>query len=426
MSMVSHLHVLRTLLLIALFPSTIVCAVELPPPAFSDKTFAENVDHKNNYCDLAEQLQTGSVLIRDALKGRAVSVIFPEPDGYALKVQKGFFDVTEGKALTEKGVMTEILDEVARRAGFEWRNSYGFFAWPKAGENFTWTDSLLWSAKTFDVTIEWWGETVERKSKGITYPQGFYDASAIFVTKSMISSDGDFVSMAFSWLRPFTWELWLLVLVLWVWCGVVYYTIEQMGHCRNKAEFPYDTRAENILLSIQHTSLEWAGGKWHTPKTMSGRFFAMAWLFARLLIMAAYTANLASTFVQSSLLTYTVNSMEEAVAAKYPVCMSVGTFLGEEMSRMFPDARWVPADGADLFNYLRDGKCAAVISDHDNWRLWKLKPEQNPGCSFQYVGRPLLQVALNPNRRLCDLFFVRCCVICPIFSCRARGDASLA
>ena len=53
---------------------------------------------------------------------------------------------------------------------------------------------------------------------------------------------------------------WLLVLVMWVWCGIVYWAIEQTGHCRNQAEFTYEMRWKNVLLSIQHTCLEWAGG----------------------------------------------------------------------------------------------------------------------------------------------------------------------
>jgi hypothetical protein len=61
--------------------------------------------------------------------------------------------------------------------------------------------------------------------------------------------------------------------------------IEQTGKCKNKAEFTYEQRWQNILLSVFNTSLEFAGLKWHNPKTFSGRLFSFAWLFARLLLM---------------------------------------------------------------------------------------------------------------------------------------------
>eukprot|EP00802_Teleaulax_amphioxeia_P008102 Tamp_08110.p3 GENE.Tamp_08110~~Tamp_08110.p3 ORF type:complete len:136 (+),score=17.28 Tamp_08110:1515-1922(+) len=121
-----------------------------------------------------------------------------------------------------------------------------------------------------------------------------------------------------------------MVLVLWAWCGVVYWMIEQTGSCRNQAEFPHENGWKNILVSVQHTCLEWAGGKWHTPKTFSGRFFALFWLFARLVILASYTANLASTFISNSIATYTVNSVEEAIARKLPICAPMSTYLGGE------------------------------------------------------------------------------------------------
>ena len=54
---------------------------------------------------------------------------------------------------------------------------------------------------------------------------------------------------------------------------------------------------QNVLVSILNTALEFAGAKWHTPRTFAGRVFAFGWLFARLLLISSYTANLASTFI---------------------------------------------------------------------------------------------------------------------------------
>lgn len=56
-------------------------------------------------------------------------------------------------------------------------------------------------------------------------------------------------------------------------------------HLTRFTHFPFQTYSFLVFLST--------GGKWHTPKTFSGRFFALFWLFARLVILASYTANLA-------------------------------------------------------------------------------------------------------------------------------------
>jgi hypothetical protein len=51
--------------------------------------------------------------------------------------------------------MIEVLDEVARRAGFTWRESYSIFYDPeKYGKS--WTDLLKWQVRSYDMSGEWW------------------------------------------------------------------------------------------------------------------------------------------------------------------------------------------------------------------------------------------------------------------------------
>ena len=321
-------------------------------------------------------------------------------------------------AITDEGLMTKILDELSRRAGFEWRNNYGFFIPPKTGDNYTWTDCLVWSASSYDISVEWWGETVQRKEKGsfvcvcvcvcvyahtfaccawivciahdpyfpvlpltgpagVTYPIGFYDASIILVTPAYgASGSSAFFNVAFSFLLPFSPELWVLVIALWLWCGLVYWFVEQTGKCRNKAEFTYEHTWQNILLSIYNTSLEFAGCKWHNPKTFSGRLFSWAWLFARLLLMASYSANLASTFVRNALVTHAVSSVEEAISKNYVLCAPLTTFVGEALRGKYPNANFKGAEGKEIFASIQDGSCAAALIDHDQWRTYQIKTEQ--------------------------------------------------
>jgi hypothetical protein len=251
------------------------------------------------------------------------------------------------------------------------------------------------------------------ESAGATYPIGFYDASVILVSPAYGSSTSDaFLNVAFSFLKPFSPELWVLVVVLWLWCGVVYWFVEQTGKCRNKAEFVYENRWQNIMLSVYHTSLEFAGCKWHNPKTFAGRLFSWAWLFARLLLMASYSANLASTFVRNSLVTHAVSSVEEAIAKNYVLCAPMTTFVGEALRARYPNANLKGAEGKEIFAAIQDGSCAAALIDHDQWRTYQIKTEQvlakclvircfhdvetffleqNPGCTLEYVGRPLMQ-----------------------------------
>ena len=69
------------------------------------------------------------------------------------------------------------------------------------------------------------------------------------------------------------------------------------------------------------------------------------------------------------------------------------TYVGAEMKRRFPQASFLASDGAENFVNLREGSCAAVVIDHDQWRSYRSKQANNPGCAFEYVGRPIFSVS---------------------------------
>ena len=48
------------------------------------------------------------------------------------------------------GLTAELMDELARRAKFTWRDSFGIFRDPG---NETWTDVLVWGIDTYDVSM---------------------------------------------------------------------------------------------------------------------------------------------------------------------------------------------------------------------------------------------------------------------------------
>ena len=54
------------------------------------------------------------------------------------------------------GLFAVILDEVAKRAGFSWRDSYAAFEPIDAvlDEGKTWTDLLQWQTQNFDIAME--------------------------------------------------------------------------------------------------------------------------------------------------------------------------------------------------------------------------------------------------------------------------------
>jgi hypothetical protein len=61
------------------------------------------------------------------------------------------------------------------------------------------------------VSVNWWDKTSERLQAGVVYPQPWYDASIIMVSKKPVGANG-FDPWAF--LRPFDTYVWITVLTM--------------------------------------------------------------------------------------------------------------------------------------------------------------------------------------------------------------------
>lgn len=77
---------------------------------------------RQNLCDRLEALERGEVVLADALKGLDLHPAIAGAE-YVILDEEGKLD--------EKypGLLPTLLDEIANRAGFQWRNSFGL-TWP--------------------------------------------------------------------------------------------------------------------------------------------------------------------------------------------------------------------------------------------------------------------------------------------------------
>ena len=363
---------------------------------FSQETFRPEIDRKHDFCaasaaalDILRRDPSDISALRNALRGANVSSAWPPPAGYE---PPGLLEGTEEGVVTDEGAMAQIFNELAKRAGFNWRDSYGIVEIPDAveHENKTWNDLLMWSSDVYDVSVDWWIETPARKATGIFFPAGWFDASLMLVTKKK-GENLNLADILFAWARPFSFSLWCLVLVTWVFAGVVYWIVEDGdldgdGRDRNSAEFWYTRNWQNVLVSILNTALEFAGAKWHSPRTFAGRVFAFGWLFARLLLISSYTANLASTFITDSLATYQVESIPDAIARDLKLCYT-GVVSAPLVLKLYPDVNLQEVNEDEMLAAISEGRCAGTVMSFDEWRIQAGMPEKNTNCEFTLVGR---------------------------------------
>jgi hypothetical protein len=106
------------------------------------------------------------------------------------------------------GFTVEILDELAKRAGFSWRTSFGVADITQIG-NRTVDDVLQWTTQNYDISVAQWSRAVKRIEAGIVFPEGVYDGSIIMV--GIQETDSKLNIWAF--LEPFEWGVWLMIVV---------------------------------------------------------------------------------------------------------------------------------------------------------------------------------------------------------------------
>ena len=130
--------------------------------------------YQNNYCPLHEKVENGTLNRRDVLKGLNISV----------GLQNYVLDSKTGKpGISNPYSAVAVFDELSRRAGFQWRDSFGVVDPPNANQ--TWTDAMIDTVDNYDLALDWWARTVARVEMGILYPELWMDVSLIMIRKTV-------------------------------------------------------------------------------------------------------------------------------------------------------------------------------------------------------------------------------------------------
>lgn len=145
--------------------------------------------HRQDMCERYDMVRLGNITLRDALQGMELRSLMRVGD---------FFRYTDEDGIDplDPGLLAVMMDELARRAGFTWRNSFGVVHKlpdkPPVENNeessgnslapnatiaaapLTFTDLLIWSTETYDLSINWWDQTLERLERGASEFEEWY------------------------------------------------------------------------------------------------------------------------------------------------------------------------------------------------------------------------------------------------------------
>lgn len=174
----------RMLLWLALSAAFLPSTMANERPKYSEIPFT-NVTHRTNLCSLSMDYVMGTIELSGALKGLHLSVgINDNGEELAKWNDEGGLDVEK------PGLLPILLDELASRAGFTWRNSYGKVLAPSHelnkgreidGVPVTWDHILQDATDRYDIAFAQWAHSLERRQMGIGFTTGWFDASIILI-----------------------------------------------------------------------------------------------------------------------------------------------------------------------------------------------------------------------------------------------------
>lgn len=230
------------LLLLALFLITTIHAQQAP--FYKTPKFSTQESHRTNLCERQQLLFAGNISLSQALKGLELSVVLTN---YTSPGSKPFFTLNEDGVIDPEnpGLFAIILDELAERAEFSWRNSYGVVL-PidyETDGNKTWSDLLEWEVDMYDISAGKWDRSVQRLQSEIAFPEGWFDSSMILITNDNGEDSSKEQLNFWSFLLPFQWTVWLLLCLTVICTGVCYWFLERLdtsSDTRELEEHPGD------------------------------------------------------------------------------------------------------------------------------------------------------------------------------------------
>ena len=359
--------------------SPVVLPVDIQEDAFdnNDTDTAGITSHRQDLCGRYDLVRNRRILLRDALRGTKLNVLMQGNTGLSY-TPSGGIDPVYG------GYSAEVMDNLAERAGFTWRNSFGV-AGSALEANMTWTEQLWWGINTFDIYFNRWDQSLERMEMGVAFVEPFYDASIILIDKrepETLYLDVFDLNSFWNWARPFETGVWILIAVTIVFSGLVYQFIEYMDDEKKNrpgAQWFYD----NLYLSVLNFTLNFE----YAPTSGAARIFTASVAFWAMIVTATYTANLAGFMITAHQPAPTIDSILDAVVQKIPICTYENTNSDVLIQERYPAAVRRPyGTEQEMYDALQAGECGLLADHVSGWFFKKRQSKFNPNCDLERVG----------------------------------------
>lgn len=182
------------------------------------------------------------------------------------------------------GLDMDLLSSVSQKLNFTFD-----IIEEKGRSNETWSDTLIRTMQHGDLWASWWAANTQRIQYTSLLTPHIDTSPVLVVAPTEIGSNGDGYSQALvTFFLPFTWELWMALIAMVVASGVVDYILER-------------SQGGTLGASIYEYMGGVMWGGFADPRTRVSAVYQVIGSFLIMIVVAAYTANLASAMTLSGL-----------------------------------------------------------------------------------------------------------------------------
>jgi len=236
----------------------------------------------------------------------------------------------------------------------------------------------------------------ERSLLGYYSPKGFFDLSTKLLVSKSMEKNKPYLDRVLQFREPFDPGVWYTLFLLVIATGLIYFLAERDI---NMSEFQHGCSFRSLADSVLKSFLLLTAGGGFQPITWPGRIILASWSWTILLVIAAYTANLASFLVSENTGQISYTSLEDAMNKKALICFEPGLtkrwYLKTHSSytrfkTVDVGESWISdATFEEVFLAVRNGDCDVGLVSAHAWSLAKDSEFLNPGQRLYLAAKPL-------------------------------------
>lgn len=345
-------------------------------------TFSETGNQfRQDFC-LRYSRESSEEDISSALNGTQLNV-------YAKSGKYFLYDKATGFNPEYPGIHARMMDHIAQKGGFTWRDSFGEWGEEEKG-NSSFTELLQWGTDKYDLLLGTYTPSTERMKGGVSFVKGHFDGSLILIR------DVDPPEIKIDWInwtKPFDIWVWATILAVIVASAFSYQLVESLG-AKGRVEKDKSVRVwvmENLYLSF----VNFTGNYSYEPETLGGRVFGIAFAFWAMLITAAYTANLASLLVGKAKVDLRVHDIQDVINRRLYVCVHETSFSDNYLRTEHPEIApyLVPVAKSDMYSSLVEGMCDVLVAYKRDFETAQKQKASNPDCTLKWEGKTVKNLA---------------------------------